>query len=80
MSPSWTHLVRFLAVEDGQIHLGQVDAEKYPDVGLAVYNGDKVNVKLVTGSIFDGTVTKTTMHISTVRRKPRETTIFKHAD
>lgn len=66
MSPSWTHLVRFLAVEDGQIHLGQVDPKEWPDVGLAIYNGDKVGVRLVTGSAFDGSVTNTTMHISKV--------------
>ncbi|KAK5949616.1 hypothetical protein OHC33_009423 [Knufia fluminis] len=67
MSPSWTHLCRFLAEEDGQVHLGEVDATKWPDVGVATYNGEKVDVKLVTGSIFDGSVTNTTMHISRVR-------------
>jgi len=64
MPALWTHLVRFLAEEDGQIHLGQVNHEKWPDVGLAAYNGEKVDVRLINGSIFDGTVTSTTMHIS----------------
>ena len=67
MSSSWTHLARFLAEEDGQIHLGEVDPKKWPDVGLAIYNGEKVDARLVTGSIFDGTVTDKTMHISKVR-------------
>jgi hypothetical protein len=68
MHPSWTHLLRFLAEEDGQIHLGQVDSKKWADVGLAIYNGDRVDVKLVTGTVFDGAVTNTTMHISKVWR------------
>ena len=56
MAPSWTHLVRFIAEEDGQVHLGQVDAKKWPDIGLATVNGQKVEAKLVKGSIFDGVV------------------------
>ncbi|KIX99413.1 uncharacterized protein Z520_04989 [Fonsecaea multimorphosa CBS 102226] len=64
MAPTWTHLVRFVAEEDGQTHLGQVDATKWPDVGLSVFNGEKVDVKLVTGSVFDGIVTNKTFHIS----------------
>ncbi|OQU97007.1 hypothetical protein CLAIMM_03012 [Cladophialophora immunda] len=64
MAPTWTHLVRFVAEEDGQVHLGQVDAAKWPDVGLSVYNGEKVDVKLVIGSIFDGAVTDKSLHIS----------------
>lgn len=63
---SWTHLVRFLAEEDGQIHLGQVDANVCPDVGLALYMGEKVHVRLVTGSVFDGTVTDKKLTISKV--------------
>lgn len=67
MSPSWTHLVRFIAEEDGQIHLGQIDEKKWPDVGLAMFKGEKVTAKLVTGSIFDGVVTEKVMHISHVQ-------------
>jgi hypothetical protein len=66
MPPSWTHLVRFLAEEDGQIHLGEVDVAKWPDVGQSIYDGDKIDVKLVTGTIFDGQITNKTMHISKV--------------
>jgi hypothetical protein len=47
---AWTHLVRFVAEEDNQVHLGNVDAAKYPDVGLSTFNGERVAVNLVTGS------------------------------
>ncbi|TQS33119.1 hypothetical protein Golomagni_06548 [Golovinomyces magnicellulatus] len=61
---SWTHLIRFIAEEDGQIHLGQVDAAQHPDVGLAVINGEKVTAKLITGSVFDGVVTEKTLQVA----------------
>lgn len=61
---SWTHLIRFIAEEDGQIHLGQVDVAQYPDVGLAMMNGEKVTAKLISGSAFDGTVTDRAMHVA----------------
>lgn len=64
MAPSWTHLVRFIAEDDGQIHLGQIDAKKWPDVGLAVFNGEKVEAKLVLGSVFDGVVTEKILTIA----------------
>ncbi|PIG83914.1 fumarylacetoacetate hydrolase [Aspergillus arachidicola] len=64
MAPTWTHLVRFISEEDGQVHLGEVDPSRYPDVGIAVLNGERIAAKLVTGSIFDGVVTNTVMHIS----------------
>ncbi|KAB8205371.1 hypothetical protein BDV34DRAFT_235276 [Aspergillus parasiticus] len=64
MGPNWAHLVRFISEEDGQTHLGEVDPSKYPDVGIAILNGERVAVKLVKGSIFDGRVTDTTVHIA----------------
>ncbi|KAB8260726.1 hypothetical protein BDV32DRAFT_158639 [Aspergillus pseudonomiae] len=64
MGPNWAHLVRFISEEDGQIHLGEVDPSRYPDVGIAILNGERVAVKLIKGSIFDGTVTDTTVHIA----------------
>lgn len=68
MAPTtWTHLVRFIAEEDHQIHLGNIDALKYPDIGLSTFKGEKVPVNLVTGSAFSGTVTEKVMHISRVR-------------
>lgn len=67
MSPTtWTHLVRFIAEEDNQIHLGNVDASKYPDVGLSTFKGEKVAVSLVAGSAFYGTVTDKVMHVKQV--------------
>ncbi|KNG80909.1 fumarylacetoacetate hydrolase [Aspergillus nomiae NRRL 13137] len=64
MGPNWAHLVRFISEEDGQIHFGEVDPSRYPDVGIAILNGERVAVKLIKGSIFDGTVTDTTVHIA----------------
>ena len=57
MAPSWTHLIRFVAEETGQIHLGQIDSNEYPDVGLATMQGKKVVAKEISGSIFHGVVT-----------------------
>lgn len=67
MSRNWTHLVRFLAKEDGQVHLGQIDAKKVPDVGLALEKGEAVSANLVTGGVFDGVVTERSLTISHVR-------------
>lgn len=54
--PAWTHLVRFIAVEDGRTHIGQlVDTSR--DVGLDSFNGTKIEAYLINGSIFDGEVT-----------------------
>jgi hypothetical protein len=67
MAPkAWTHLVRFIAEEDNQIHLGNIDASKYTDVGLSIFNGEKVAANIVTGSAFSGRVTNKTMHIKQV--------------
>ncbi|KAI3559466.1 fumarylacetoacetate hydrolase domain-containing protein 2A [Colletotrichum abscissum] len=63
MSPSWTHLVRFVAEEDNEIHLGQIDASQYPDVGLATLEGQKVKANVVVGDVFDGRVTEDVLHI-----------------
>lgn len=57
MSPNWTHLIRFIAEEDGQIHLGQINPSQTPDVGLATFEKKTVTAKIISGSIFDGTVT-----------------------
>ncbi|KAJ5379392.1 hypothetical protein N7509_012511 [Penicillium cosmopolitanum] len=64
MSSSWTHLIRFIAEEDGLIHIGQVDSEKFPDVGLSTFRGDKISAKLINGTIFDGIVTDKTFHVA----------------
>jgi len=62
--PDWTHLIRFVAVEDDQIHLGQlVDTSR--DVGLDSINGVEIKAYLITGDIFSGNVTK---HTYTVKK------------
>jgi hypothetical protein len=70
MGSQWTHLVRFLAKEDGRSHLGQVDSEKWPDVGLALEAGETVTARLIQGSVFDGVVTDKSLTISQVRGEP----------
>lgn len=67
MSPQWTHLVRFLAKEDGRIHLGQVDSSKWPDIGLALEAGSTITANLVQGCAFDGVVTDKSLTILHVR-------------
>src|SRR5579859_4060768 len=64
--PSWTHLIRFVAEETGQIHLGQIDAKEFPDVGLASFEGKKITAKEITGSIFDGVVTDKVLTVKQV--------------
>ncbi|KAJ5198602.1 uncharacterized protein N7498_007719 [Penicillium cinerascens] len=64
MAQYWTHLVRFIAEEDGQVHLGQVDSTQFPDVGLAMLNGEKVTVKEIKGSVFDGVVQNRVQNVS----------------
>ena len=70
MSPNWKRLIRFIAEEDGQVHLGEVDGEPHADIGLAAFNGEKIAAKLVQGSIFDGLVTTKKMHVARVRCSP----------
>ncbi|KAL1858068.1 hypothetical protein VTK73DRAFT_7965 [Phialemonium thermophilum] len=64
MTPRWTHLIRFLAREDGRVHLGQIDAKKYPDLGVAIETGVEVTANLVEGSMYDGVVTNKTMTVA----------------
>lgn len=65
MMPSWTHLVRFIAVEDSQVHLGQlVDPKR--DVGRDSVNGVEIAVYVIEGTMFDGRVTKEVMHVKQV--------------
>lgn len=58
-----THIIRFVANEDGRIHLGQlVDTSR--DVGLDSVEGREIKAYLINGSIFAPEVTQ---HIYTVR-------------
>lgn len=53
---TWTHLVRFVAVEDDLVHLGHlVDTTR--DVGLDTVDNISVQAYHVEGSIFDAKVT-----------------------
>lgn len=36
---SWTHLIRFIAEDDGHTYLGQIDSSEFPDIGLASFKG-----------------------------------------
>lgn len=67
MAPNWHRLIRFVAEEDGQTHLGEIDHKQYPDVGLARLNTEKLKARLVTGSVFDGVVTDRVLHVAHVR-------------
>ncbi|EEA23550.1 hypothetical protein TMatcc_002427 [Talaromyces marneffei ATCC 18224] len=60
--PSWTHLVRFIAVEDSQEHLGQL-VDTIRDVGRDNVDGKDIAVYLIDGTIFDGKETKEVLHV-----------------
>ncbi|GAW24025.1 hypothetical protein ANO14919_136040 [Xylariales sp. No.14919] len=52
---NWTHLIRFIAKEDQQVHLGQlVDTTR--DVGTDSVDGIEIKAYLIRGSIFDGRI------------------------
>jgi len=52
---NWTHLIRFIAKEDQQLHLGQlVDTTR--DIGKDSVDGVEIKAYLVRGTIFDGEI------------------------
>ncbi|KAI1812825.1 5-carboxymethyl-2-hydroxymuconate isomerase [Poronia punctata] len=63
----WTHIIRFIAKEDHQVHLGQL-VDPTRDAGKDSLDGE-VGIKayLVRGSIFDGRVVSTSL-VYTVER------------
>lgn len=62
---SWTHLIRFIASEDHQVHLGQlVDTTR--DIGQDTVDGVDIAVFLIEGTIYNGRVTKQIMHVKQV--------------
>lgn len=81
--PSWAHLIRFVAEEDNQSHIGQlVDTTR--DVGADSFDGREILAYLINGSILDGQVTKTVFtvkyvsffpHIEICDSDPREAAI-----
>ncbi|KAI0797150.1 hypothetical protein C8Q75DRAFT_823759 [Abortiporus biennis] len=61
----WTRLIRFVAAETGQVHIGQpVDASL--DVGLAAYQGRVIKAYEIIGSPFD-TAAQVTKKVLTVK-------------
>ncbi|KAH8585708.1 fumarylacetoacetate hydrolase [Bisporella sp. PMI_857] len=60
--PSWTHLIRFIAHEDNQQHLGQL-LDTSSDVGLNIFEGVVVKAYLIVGTIFDGQITETILTV-----------------
>lgn len=65
----WTHLVRFIATEDHQIHLGQlVDTTR--DIGQDTVDGVDIAAFLIEGTIYDGRVTRQIMHVKQVGFPP----------
>jgi hypothetical protein len=71
--PSWTHLIRFVAVEDHQSHIGQlIDTSR--DVGLDAFENREIKAYIINGTIFDGEVTKTVMTVKyvSIPHTPRE--------
>ncbi|GLA01281.1 hypothetical protein AnigIFM60653_011530 [Aspergillus niger] len=63
---SWTHLIRFIAVEDSQTHLGQL-VDPTRDVGEDSVNGVEIAAYLINGDIFNGRVTSQIMHVKQAR-------------
>lgn len=68
MAP-WTHLIRFEAVEDGRVHLGQL-ADSSLDIGLAMLEGKAVQAYRVYGDIYHATVTNQLFTVHKVRLAP----------
>ncbi|KAI9757730.1 MAG: hypothetical protein M4579_003355 [Chaenotheca gracillima] len=68
--PSWTHLIRFVAVEDSLTHLGQL-VNTSRDVGKDSVDGVEIKAYLINGSIFNGEVTKHVLTVKQVSANPR---------
>jgi hypothetical protein len=64
---AWTHLVRFVAVEDDQIHLGQL-VDPMRDVGLDSTDGVPIYAFEIEGTIYNGKVTSHTLQVRRVCR------------
>lgn len=63
--PSWTHLIRFIAVEDNLVHLGQlVDTSR--DIGDDSVKGVQIAAYVINGTIYDGRITDRVMHVKQV--------------
>ena len=59
-------MIRFVAVEDSLVHLGQlVDTSR--DIGRDSVDGVEIAAYVIDGTIFDGRVTDNVMHVKQVR-------------
>jgi len=61
----WTHLIRFIAIEDGQEHLGQL-VDTSIDVGIASFEGRNILAYHIVGSMYDGKITDTALTVKQV--------------
>ncbi|TXB96582.1 hypothetical protein FocTR4_00011889 [Fusarium oxysporum f. sp. cubense] len=74
-SSKWTHLIRFIAVDDDIVRLGQlVDVTR--DVGLDSLENNPIFAYIIEGSIFNGKITDKILqvqqvHVPPVFAKPR---------
>ena len=69
--PFWTHLIRFVAEEDSQPHIGQlVDTSR--DVGLDTLEGKPVRAYKIIGTIFDGEITEIILTVKYVSIEPND--------
>jgi len=63
---SWTHLIRFVASEDDQVHLGQL-VDPTRDAGLDSINKIPIHAFEIEGSMYNGRVTGKTLEVRKVR-------------
>lgn len=64
--PAWTHLIRFISLEDSQVHLGQlVDTTR--DIGQDVKDGKSIAAYVIQGTIYEGRITEEILHVKQVR-------------
>lgn len=66
MMPEWTHLIRFEAVEDGKVYLGQL-VYTDRDVGLDSLNGTEIKAFVLEGSVLDAKKTDRILTVKHVR-------------
>lgn len=57
-----THIIRFVANEDGRVHLGQL-ADTSRDAGLDSIEGKEITAYEINGSIFNGEVTQNALTV-----------------
>lgn len=57
-----THIIRFIAVEDGRVHLGQL-TDTSRDVGLDSIQGTATTAYEINGTIFNGLVTENVLTV-----------------